>query len=65
MFLNNIYMSCNIIGHMYVMHRLTFYNYHAFRGALSGQISSSMGMPIYCFLKTFELYYLDSVLPAR
>jgi len=28
-------------------------------------ISSSMGMPIYCFLKTFELCYLDSVAPAR
>jgi len=25
MFLNNIYMSYNIIGHMYVMHRLTIY----------------------------------------
>ena len=24
-----------------------------------------MGMPIYCFHKTFRLYYLDSVLPAR
>jgi len=22
-------------------------------------------MPIYCFLKTFQLYYLDSVIPAR
>jgi len=25
MFLNNLCMSCNIIGHMYVMHRLTTY----------------------------------------
>ena len=25
MFLNNIYMSYNVIGHMYVMHRLTIY----------------------------------------
>ena len=24
-----------------------------------------MGIPIYCFLKTFQLYYLDSVLSAR
>jgi len=24
-----------------------------------------MGIPIYCYLKTFQLYYLDSVLPAR
>jgi len=24
-----------------------------------------MGMPIYCFFKTFQLNYLDSVLPAR
>jgi len=28
--------------------------HHAFRGALSGPISSSMGMPIYCFLKHFS-----------
>jgi len=39
--------------------------HHAFRGALSGLISSLMGIPIYCFLKTFQLYYLDSILPAR
>ena len=43
---------------------VSFCSHHAFRGALSGPISSSMGMPIYCVLKTFELYYLDFVLPA-
>jgi len=38
--------------------------HHAFCGTLSGPISL-MGIPIYCFLKTFQLQYLDSVLPAR
>ena len=77
MFLNNKFMLFNLIGHMYVMYPWTTWIHdpyvtyswsspihYAFRGALSGPISSLMGIPIYCVLKTFQLYYLDSVLPA-
>ena len=61
-------MSCILEQHIcdpYVTYSCVLRIHHAFRGALSGPITSSIGMPIYCFLKTFQLYYLDSVLPAR
>jgi len=57
--LNNIYVI--LMQHIHASSRI----HHAFHGALSVPISSSMRMPIYCFLKTFQLYYLDSVLTAR
>jgi len=39
--------------------------HHAFCGALRGPISKLMGIPIFRSLKTFQLYFLDSVLSAR
>ena len=49
----------------YVIYSWSSPIHHTFRGALSGPISSLMGIPIYCFLKKIQSYYLDSVLPAR
>jgi len=59
-------MTCTLDEHIcdpYVTYSIhaTSPNQHAFRGARSGPISSAMGIPIYCFLKTFQLYYRDIV----
>ena len=78
MFLNNIHMLLNFIERMHVMYPWTTYMWSLCNifmhpppsitlfVALSVDKSVVlMGILIYCCLKTFQLYYLDSFLPAR